>query len=54
MTTRLAKKRNITPKIAVDILKKNGVEVSEEEAEKMLSIMYLFAENAVNQYFKLK
>ena len=47
-----SEKRGITPQKAIDLLKKNGVELSEKEAEKVLDIMYFFAKLIVNQNFK--
>ena len=44
--------RSITPEKAKKILLKNGVEVNEKEAEKILDIMYFFAKLIVNQNFK--
>jgi len=35
----LTEKRNITPKMAVKTLRKNGVEIDEKKAEKVLDLM---------------
>jgi hypothetical protein len=53
MANNSGRKRNITPQIAKEILKKNGVEVSEDEAEKILELMYFFAKLVVNQNVKI-
>jgi hypothetical protein len=37
-------KRNITPQMAKAMLKKKGVEITEEEAEKVLDLMYFLSE----------
>jgi len=52
MKTRLNEKRNITPRQAVEILKRKGVEVSEEKAIKILDTMYFLAGLIVEQNFK--
>ena len=46
------KKRNISIEQAVKILRKNGVECDEKEAEKILELMYFLAKLIVNQNFK--
>jgi hypothetical protein len=46
------KKRKITPEKAVAILKKNGVEIDEKNAEKVLDLMYFLAKLIVDQNFK--
>ena len=48
----LTKKRNITPEMAVKILKKNGVEIDEKKAAEVLELMYFLAKLIVNQNFK--
>jgi len=45
-------KRNITPKKAVEILKKSGVEMSEKKAEELLDFLYFLAKLVVDQNFK--
>jgi len=45
-------KRNITTEKAIAILKKNGVEIDEKNAEKVLDFMYFLAKLIVNQNFK--
>jgi protein-tyrosine-phosphatase len=47
-------KRNITPEQAVKVLRKNGIEATEEEAKKILDFLYLLAKLTVNQYFNGK
>lgn len=42
-------KQNVTPKKAIEILKKHGTVVTLEEAKIMLDLMYKFAKLAVNQ-----
>ena len=48
----LKEKRNITPAKAVEILKRNGQQITEKEAEKVLDLMYFLAKLIVNQNFK--
>lgn len=48
----LKEKRNITPAKAVEILKKNGSEVTEKEAENILDFMYFLAKLIIDQNFK--
>ncbi len=52
METRLKEKRNITPEQAIAILKKSGVEISEEEVIKVLDVLYFLAGLIVEQNFK--
>ena len=47
-------RRNITTEKAVEILKKNGIEVNKEQAEKILDFMYFLAKLSVHQYFNEK
>ena len=47
-----AKKRNITPQKAVAILRKEGYEINEKEAEIILNFLYFLAKLTVNQYIK--
>jgi hypothetical protein len=48
----LAEKRNITPEMAVKILRKNGVEIDEKKAAEVLDMLYFLAKLIVNQNFK--
>jgi len=48
----LAEKRNITPEMAVKILRKNGVEIDGKKAAEVLDLMYFLAKLIVNQNFK--
>jgi len=48
----LAEKRNITPEMAVKILRKNGVEMDEKKAEEVFDMLYFLAKLIVNQNFK--
>jgi len=52
MNDKLANKRNVTSQKAVEILKKNGIEISEKKAEELLELMYFLAKLIVNQNFK--
>jgi hypothetical protein len=52
MNENLSEKRNVTPKQAMDILRKNGVEINEKKAEELLEFMYFLAKLIVNQNFK--
>jgi len=45
-------KRNVSTAQAIAILKKNGVEIDEKNAEKVLDLMYFLAKLIVNQNFK--
>ncbi len=49
----LIENKKITPAIAVKILKENGIEIAEKEAEKVLELIYFLAKLIVNQNFKL-
>ncbi len=52
MKVETAGKRNVTPEKAMEILKENGVEISEKNAEELLDLMYFFAKLSVDQYIK--
>ena len=45
-------KRNVSVKQTLTMLKENGVEINEKEAEKVLDLMYFLAKLIVNQNFK--
>jgi hypothetical protein len=45
-------KRNVSVKKALAMLKGNGVEIDEKNAEKILDLMYFLAKLIVNQNFK--
>lgn len=47
-----AGKRNVTPEKAIEILRKNGVEINEKNAADLLDLMYFFAKLSVDQYIK--
>lgn len=51
MSTKFLEKRNITPDQAVRVLRKNGIEVSEKDARKILDFMYIIAKLAIREYF---
>lgn len=51
MRAKFVEKRNITPDQAVRILRKNGIEVTEKEAKKILDFMYIMAKLAIRDYF---
>ena len=53
MEANLIEKRNVTPKQAIDLLQKKGVEISEEEVAKILDLMYFLAKLVVDQNFKI-
>jgi protein-tyrosine-phosphatase len=44
----------VTPQEAIKILRKNGIEINENEAKKVLEIMYFLAKLIVNQNFNEK
>jgi len=46
----LRKKRNISVNDTISVLNKNGVEVSEKDAEIILDFLYFLAKLTVNQY----
>ncbi len=48
----LTEKRNITPEMAVKILRKNGVEIDEKKAVEVLDFLYFLAKLTVDQYIK--
>ena len=48
----LAEKRNVTPEMAVKILRKNGVEVDEKKASDILDFLYFLAKLTVKQYIE--
>ncbi|MDB5115487.1 MAG: hypothetical protein JWQ79_979 [Mucilaginibacter sp.] len=52
MNGELREKRNGTTKPAVEILAKNGVQIDERNAEKVLDFLYFLAKLIVNQNFK--
>jgi hypothetical protein len=47
-------KRNVTPRKAVEILKKSGIEINEKDAKIILDFLYILAKLTVNQYFNEK
>lgn len=51
MSAKYLEKRNVTPDQAVRILRKNGIEVTEKEARKILDFMYIIAKLAIRDYF---
>jgi hypothetical protein len=46
----LSHQRGVTTEQAINILKKEGVEVDEKDAEIILDFLYILAKLAVNQY----
>ena len=50
MSKELLKKRNVTAADTVKALRKNGIEVSEKDAEIILDFLYFLAKLTVNQY----
>jgi hypothetical protein len=48
----LTEKRNITPEMAVTMLRKEGVEIDEKKAAEVLDLLYFLAKLIVNQNFK--
>ena len=43
-------KRSIKPRKAIKVLKEHGQEVTHEQAESILDLMYKFGQIAINQY----
>lgn len=52
MKNNLKEKRGVTPAKAVEIMRKNGVEIDEKKASEVLDLMYFLAQLIVNQNFK--
>lgn len=50
MKSKYLEKRNITPERAMQILRKNGMQVDENQAKKILDFMYLLAKLVVREY----
>lgn len=45
-------KRAVTPEKAIEILAKNGINISSEKAQELLDFMYFLAKLIVEQNFK--
>lgn len=54
MKSRLLEKRNITPEYAIKMLKKNGIDVDEEQAKIILDFLYILAKSTLKRYFEDK
>lgn len=52
MKDKLPGKRKITNKKAIEILARNGVQITEKSAEDILDLMYFLAKLIINQNFK--
>jgi len=52
MNNDLTNKKGLTPKDAVAILQKSGVEIDEKKAKEVLDLLYFLAKLIVNQNFK--
>lgn len=52
MKDNLTEKRGVTTAQAVEIMRKNGIEIDEKKAAKVLELMYFLAKLIVNQNFK--
>lgn len=48
----LQRKRSLTVGDAIRVMRENGVEISEKEAEEILDFLYFLAKLTVNQYIK--
>lgn len=46
-------KDKMTPEAAMQVLRRRGLIVSREQAEKILCFLYLIAEVAINKYLKI-
>ncbi len=46
----LQQKRSLTTKDAIRVMRENGVEISEKEAEEILDFLYFLAKLTVNQF----
>ncbi len=51
MAKRLLEKRNITSEQALKVLRKNGIDVNEDQAKIILDFLYILAKLTLNQYF---
>ena len=47
-----SEKRNVTTAQAMEIMRKNGVEIDEKKAAELLELLYFLAKLIVNQNFK--
>jgi len=54
MDTTLCTKRNVTPSQTVEVFRKHGEEITEEEAEILLEFLYFFAKLSVCQQVEKK
>ena len=45
-------KKNISPAQAVKVLRDNGVDITEKDAEKILDLLYFLGKLTVDQYIK--
>jgi protein-tyrosine-phosphatase len=54
MKRKVPEKRNVTPEQAVKVLRKNGIEVDENQAKIILDFMYIMAKLTLKQYFNDK
>ena len=52
MESQIYKKDEITPEKALEILKKNGMKVTMEEAKNILKLLTILAKLEVKQYLK--
>jgi hypothetical protein len=50
MSKELLKKRNVTTADTMKVMRENGIEVSEKDAEIILDFLYFLAKLTVNQY----
>lgn len=48
----LAEKRNITPEMAIKILRENGIEIDKKKASEILDFLYFLAKLIVDQSIK--
>lgn len=46
-------KDRMTPEAAMQVLRRKGLIVSREQAERLLCLLYLIAEVAINKYLKI-
>lgn len=46
------KQNDIAPQKAIEILKKNNIDIDEKQAKKVLDLFYFLAKLIVNQNFK--
>lgn len=52
MRSKFLERRNITPQQAMNILRKNGLEVTENQAKNILDFLYVLAKLVLKEHFQ--